>query len=336
MLSTKKNILLLLFCVFYALSAIAADPLPSWNEGTTKQRIIDFVGKVSKKDSKDYVEPVQRIAVFDNDGTLWPEQPVYFQLAFALDRVKALSKDHPEWKTKQPFKAVLENDLKTLEKLGEKGLLEILAATHSGMSTKDFEKIANDWAQTATHPRFKQKYTDLTYQPMLELLSYLRDNQFRTFIVSGGGIEFMRAWAPKAYGIPPEQIVGSSTKVKYELIDGKPVLKRLPEILFIDDKEGKPAGINLFIGQQPIMAFGNSDGDIQMLEWTTLNTDKPSLAMIVHHDDAKREWAYDKDSPIGKLDKGLDKAKKNNWTLISIKDDWNTIFPFEKSASKKD
>jgi len=280
----------------------------------------------TQEDGPDFVPAPQRIATFDNDGTLWCEQPMYVQLAFALERVKSLSDQHPEWKDTQPFKAVLDNDIAALAKSGEKGLLELIMATHAGMSTVEFEKIASDWIKAARHPKFKRPYTELVYQPMLELLAYLRANGFKTFIVSGGGIEFMRPWTERVYGIPPEQVVGSSIKTKYEVKDGVPELIRLPEIHFIDDKAGKPVGINEHIGRRPIAAFGNSDGDLEMLEWTTA-VGGARLGMLVHHDDAAREYAYDRKSHFGTLNKGLDEAPKRGWTLISMKDDWKQIFP---------
>jgi hypothetical protein len=304
------------------------DPLPSWSDGKAKQSILDFVTAVTKEGASDFVPVPQRIATFDNDGTLWCEQPMYVQLAFALDRVKALSNQHPEWKTEQPFKAVLDNDIATLAKSGEKGLLELVMATHAGMTTDEFAKIASDWIKTARHPKFKRPYTDLVYQPMLELLAYLRANGFKTFIVSGGGIEFMRPWTERVYGVPPEQVVGSSIKTKFQMRNSQPVLFRLPEISFVDDGPGKPVGINAHIGRRPIAAFGNSDGDIQMLQWATKSGGR-RLGLIVHHTDAVREYAYDRKSHFGKLDKGLDAAKINGWTVVSTKDDWKRIFKFE-------
>jgi phosphoglycolate phosphatase-like HAD superfamily hydrolase len=311
------------------LALAQGDPLPSWNDGANKQSILNFVAAVTKEGSSDFVPVPQRIATFDNDGTLWCEQPMYVQLAFALERVKALSNQHPEWKTNQPFKAVLDNDIAALAKSGEKGLLELVMATHAGMTTEQFATIASDWIKTARHPKFKLPYTDLVYQPMLELLAYLRANGFKTFIVSGGGIEFMRPWTEQVYGIPPDQVVGSSIKTKFQMKDGHPELFRLPEIDFVDDGPGKPVGINAHIGQRPIAAFGNSDGDIQMLQWATLSGGR-RLGLIVHHTDAAREYAYDRKSHFGKLVKGLDAAKVNGWTLVSMKDDWKKIFAFEK------
>lgn len=283
---------------------------------------------MTREGSADFVPASQRIATFDNDGTLWREQPMYVQLAFALDRVKALSNQHPEWKDKQPFNAVLENDIVTLAESGEKGLLELVMATHAGMTTDEFAKIASDWIETARHPKFKRPYTELVYQPMLELLSYLRANGFKTFIVSGGGIELMRPWTERIYGIPPEQVVGSSIRSEFKLRDGRPVLVRLPAINFIDDKAGKPVGINEHIGRRPIAAFGNSDGDLQMLQWTTISGGR-RLGLIVHHTDGEREYAYDRMSSFGHLDKALDAAKENDWTVVSMKDDWKRIFKFQ-------
>jgi hypothetical protein len=309
--------------------AYAAEPLPSWNEGAAKQAIIEFVTKVTIQGGPDFVPPAERIATFDNDGTLWAEQPMYFQLLFALDRVKALAPKHPEWKTKEPFASLLKGDVKGALAGGERAMLEIVMNTHAGMTTVEFEQIVKDWIATAKHPRFKRPYTECVYKPMLELLAYLRVNGFKTFIVSGGGIEFMRPWTGKVYGIPPEQVVGSSIKTKYEMRDGKPVLVRLPEINFIDDKTGKPVGINSHIGRRPIAAFGNSDGDQQMLEWTQAGG-SARLMMLVHHDDAKREWAYGAQSKIGTFSDALmAEAKKSSWTIISMKNDWKVIFPFE-------
>ena len=308
------------------LNARADDPLPSWNDGETKQSIVDFVAKVTKEGSSDFVPIAERIATFDNDGTLWCEQPMYFQLIFALDRVKALAPQHPEWKNKEPFASLLKGDVKGALAGGERAIAEIIMVTHAGMTTAEFEQLVKDWLAIAKHPKFKKPYTECVYQPMLELLTYLRDNGFKTFIVSGGGIEFMRPWTEKVYGIPPEQVVGSSIKTKYEMRDGKPVLVRLPEINFIDDKTGKPVGINAHIGRRPIAAFGNSDGDQQMLEWTQAGNGA-RLMMLVHHDDAEREFAYGAKSHIGTFSDALmDEAKKNGWTVISMKNDWKKIF----------
>jgi len=321
-------VVVLAFWLAISSLATAADPLPSWTEGRAKQSVVDFVQRVTAPGGKDFVPEPERIAVFDNDGTLWAEQPFYFQLVFALDRVKALAAKHPEWQEKEPFKSALTGDLKGVLAGGEHALLELVMATHAGMTTEEFEQVVNNWIAKAKHPRFNRPYTECVYQPMLELLAYLRANGFKTWIVSGGGIEFMRPWTERVYGIPPEQVVGSSIKTKFEVRDGKPVLMRLPEINFIDDKAGKPVGINQHIGRRPIAAFGNSDGDFQMLEWTTTGSG-PRFGMIVHHDDAKREWAYDRKSSIGKLDRGLDEAAKRGWVVVSMKRDWKSIFPFE-------
>ena len=284
---------------------------------------------MTKEGSPDFVPLAERIATFDNDGTLWAEQPLYFQFLFAIDRVKALAPQHPEWKEKEPFKFLLAGDVKGALAGGEHALLEIVAATHSSMTTEEFERIVKDWLATAKHPKTGRLYTEMVYQPMLELLAYLRANGFKTFIVSGGGIEFMRAFAEKVYGIPPEQVIGSSGKLKFELRDGKPVLVKLPEIDFIDDKAGKPVAIQKHIGRRPIAAFGNSDGDLQMLQWTAAGSG-PRFCLYVHHTDAEREWAYDRKSSIGRLDKGLDEAKARGWTVVSMKDDWQSIYPPEK------
>jgi hypothetical protein len=322
-----KIITLALVLAVAPMAAAAAD-LPSWNEGEAKQSIVDFVQRVTTSGSADYVPVPERIVVFDNDGTLWIEQPMYVQLAFVLDRVKVLAPAHPEWKNMQPFKAALEGDLKTIASGGEHALLELIMVTHAGMTTTEFAQTVKDWLDVARHPKFKQPYTELVYQPMLELLAYLRANGFKTFIVSGGGIEFMRPWTEEVYGIPPEQVVGSSIETKFELRDGKPVLVRLPEIDFIDDKAGKPVGINRHIGRRPIAAFGNSDGDLQMIQWT-ISGPGPRFALIVHHTDAKREYAYDRESSIGRLDKTLDAAKERGWTVVDMQRDWGRVFPVD-------
>jgi len=320
----------LLFTLWSGMAHAQSDPLPSWNDGATKKSITDFVARVTTPGSLDFVSAEQRIATFDNDGTLWCEQPVYFQVAFAFDEIKRLEPLHPEWKTKQPFKVLLGHDMAALAAAGEKGLLEIVAATHAGMTTEDFSKTVLDWIAIAQHPRFKRPYTDLTYQPMKELLGFLRANGFKTFIVSGGGVEFMRPWTERVYGIPPEQVVGSSGVVKFEMqADGKPILMKLPQIEFVDDGAGKPVGINRFIGRRPIFAFGNSDGDLQMLQWTAAG-DGVRFMGIVHHTDAEREYAYDRRSKIGKLDKALDEGMAKGWTIVDMKNDWNVIFLFQK------
>jgi hypothetical protein len=307
-------------------SQAAGPVLPSWNDGDARQQILDFVARVTDPASPDFVPEAERIATFDNDGCLWAEQPAYFQLLFAIDRVKALAPEHPEWTAQQPFQAVLEGDMEALAVAGHHGLLELVMATHAGMTTEEFEAVVGDWLATARHPVTGKPYTEMVYQPMLELLDYLRANGFKTFIVSGGGIEFMRPWTGQVYGIPPEQVVGSSIRTEYEVRDGVPVLVRLPELNFIDDKEGKPAGINAHIGRRPIMAFGNSDGDFQMLEWTTASPGA-RLGVLIHHTDAEREWAYDRASHIGRLDRGLDEAADRGWVVVDMKQDWHTVFP---------
>jgi phosphoglycolate phosphatase-like HAD superfamily hydrolase len=317
-----------LMCV----SALSAqiDPLNSWNDGPAKQAIVDFVQRTTAPGSPQLIPAAERIVVFDNDGTLWIEQPVYSQLLFAVDRVKALAAQHPEWQDQEPFASVLRGDMTAALAGGEHGILKIVMASHAGMTTSQFEQIVRDWLATAKHPRFKRPYTDLVYQPMVELLGYLRANGFKTFIVSGGGIEFMRPWAEAVYGIPPEQVIGSSIKTKLEVRDGKPVLVRLPELNFIDDKAGKPVGINSHIGRRPVAAFGNSDGDRQMLQWTQAGAGT-RLMMLVHHDDAVREWAYGAESKIGTFSNSLaNEARDKGWSVISIKNDWKRVFAFER------
>ncbi|MGZ5191433.1 MAG: HAD family hydrolase, partial [Flavisolibacter sp.] len=305
------------------------NPLPSWNDGNTKKSIIDFVIKTTKKGSPDFIPIADRIACFDNDGTLWSEQPLYFQLAFALDRIKTLAPDHPEWETTQPFQSVLEGNINGALAGGEKALLQMVMATHAGMSDEAFNKIVKDWIATAVHPVKKKHYNELIYQPMVELLNYLRANGYKTYIVSGGGVDFMRPWVEKAYGIPPEQVIGSSGKVKYDTVNGKPVLMKLPEIDFIDDKEGKPIAIHKHIGKRPVFTGGNSDGDYAMLQYTSTGNG-PRFGLIVHHTDEIREWSYDRKSHIGRLDKGLYDAAKYNWQLVDMKNDWKKIYAFEK------
>jgi phosphoglycolate phosphatase-like HAD superfamily hydrolase len=309
-----------------ALPAAAQDPLPSWNDTGPKKAIIAFVGKVTKAGTPDFVPPTQRIATFDNDGTLWPEQPLYFQLEFAIDRIKLQAAAHPEWKTQEPFASLIEGDIPRALARGEQDIMDALTTTHAGMTTEAFERIARDWVRTKRDARFKRPYITLAYQPMVELLNYLRANGFKTFIVSGGGVEFIRAFAEDAYGIPPDQVVGSSGRLKYQMRGDVPELLKLPAVDFVNDKDGKVVGIQKFIGRRPIAAFGNSDGDQQMLEWTAAGNG-PRLAVLVHHTDAAREWAYDRDSRIGTLDKALDMAVAKKWTVISMKDDWNAIFP---------
>lgn len=319
---------LLVGSVLSSIAMAGVDPLSSWNDTAPKQAIIAFVEKVTTDGSPDFVPPAERIATFDNDGCLWSEQPMYFQAFFVFDRIKTLAPQHPEWKDKEPFASVLRGDMKSALAGGEHALIEMAMATHAGTTTEEFETIVTDWVTTAKHPGTGRLYTEMVFQPMLELLAYLRANGFKTFIVSGGGIEFMRPWAEKVYGIPPEQVIGSSIKTKFEIRDGNPVLVRLPEMNFIDDKEGKPVGIQMHIGRRPIAAFGNSDGDLQMLQWTAAGKGV-RFCLYVHHTDAEREWAYDRQSSIGKLDKGLDEAKAKGWTVASMKDDWKRIYPFD-------
>lgn len=306
--------------------ARADDALASWNDTLSKQAIMAFVSRVTATGTPGYVAPSKRIAVFDNDGTLWAEQPAYFQLFFAIDRIKALAPEHPEWQQQEPFASVLKGDLQGALAGGEKALLELVMASHAGITTEEFASLVRDWGDTARHPQTGRAYTAMVYQPMLELLDYLRANGFKTYIVSGGGIEFVRVFSAEVYGIPPEQVIGSSIKTKFEIRNGQPVLMRLPEIDFIDDKAGKPVAINLHIGRRPIAAFGNSDGDLQMLQWTTAGKG-PSFALFVHHSDAEREWAYDRESHIGKFDKGLDEARAKGWTVVDMKRDWKLIYP---------
>lgn len=309
-------------------TAKTTDPLPSWNDGESKKAILAYVKEVTDPKSSTFIAIPDRIATFDNDGTLWSEQPLYFQFFFALDRVKALAPKHPEWKSKQPFKAVLEHNLPELMKQGEKGLLQIIMATHVGNTTEEFESIVSQWIDTAKHPTKKVVYTELVFQPMLELIQYLQANEFKTFIVSGGGIEFMRPWTERVYGIPKDQVVGSSVKTQYDYNDGKPIIKRLTEIDLVDDKEGKPIGINRYIGRKPVFAAGNSDGDLQMLQWTDSNPLK-SFQLYVHHTDSTREWAYDRASHIGTFDRSWDEAKAKGWAIVDMKEEWKSIYPSE-------
>jgi phosphoglycolate phosphatase-like HAD superfamily hydrolase len=330
----RRMFFVLLFAAGIVTSPFGAlaqsDPLPSWNDGAVKKSITEFVARVTREGGPDFVAVPERIATFDNDGTLWTEQPYYFQFAFALDRIKALAPQHPEWKTKQPFKALLEGDKQALAAAGKDGLLQIMAVTHTGMTVEDFTKTVLEWTATARHPRFHRPYIELIYQPMLELLTYLRANGFKTFIVSGGGVEFMRPWTEKVYGIPPEQVVGSSGVVKFQTSpDGRPELLKLAKIEFVDDGPGKPVGINRFIGRRPIFAFGNSDGDLAMLQWTMAGKGL-RFAGLVHHTDATREYAYDRESKVGKLDQALDEATVKGWAVVDMKEDWKTVFPAEK------
>lgn len=317
---------LVIVALLVAATAVA-DPLASWTEGPGKRSIIDFVGRVTREGSADYLAPRERIAVFDNDGTLWIEQPMYVQFAFALDRIKTLAPLHPEWRTTAPFKDALNGDSKALLASGPHALLQVVAGAHSGMTTEDFNTIVGSWLATAKHPRFQRPYTSLAYQPMLELLDYLQGQGFKTFIVSGGGVEFMRVFAEQVYDIPPEQTVGSSAATKFVAVgtNGKPALLKEPQIEFINDGPGKPSGINRFIGRRPVLAFGNSDGDLQMLQWTAGGAGASFVALI-HHTDAEREYAYDRDSTVGRLDKALDEAQRQQWLVVDMKRDWQRIF----------
>jgi haloacid dehalogenase-like hydrolase len=310
-------------------SASTDEYLASWRDTLPKRSIVAFVESVTDPDGRDYVPPAERIAVFDNDGTLWSEQPIYFQLFFAFDRVEQLAPEHPEWRETQPFRAVLEDDREAIAAAGLHGLLELVMASHAGNTTAEFEGIVRDWLATAKHPRFQRPFTDLVYQPMLELMNYLRANDFRVYIVSGGGIEFMRPWVEEVYGVPPEQVVGSSIVTEFEIRDGEPVLVRRPELDFVDDGVGKPVGIHKSIGRRPIAAFGNSDGDLEMLQWTAAG-DGPSLCLYVHHTDSEREWAYDRESSFGRLDRGLTEAAEKGWTVVDMKNDWSIVYPFER------
>ena len=329
---TLSGILSLLFTAIFVLifsNGVLAnlnDPLPSWNNTATKSAIIDFVQRISQKDSKDYVPPQERIATFDNDGTLWAEKPIYPQLQFALDVAKKQAEADPKLKEQEPFKSALSGQVENILDKGPSGTLELIVHTHTGMSSDEFNQSVKDWLAHARHPRFQKLYPQLVYKPMLELLQYMRDNGFKTYIVSGGGVDFIRPWTETTYGIPPEQVIASSVKCVYEIKDGKPRIKRLPEIQTIVEKTGKPLAINACIGRHPIASFGNSDGDLEMLQWTQ-NGSKPTLKVLVHHTDGEREWQYDRDSKVGHLDKALDEARAKGWTLIDMKNDWKQIFP---------
>ncbi len=306
-----------------------ADPLPSWRAGPAKRAVTDFVARVTTAGGSDFVPIEDRIAVFDNDGTLWSEQPVYTQVAFALDRLKELAPKHPEWREKQPFRGVLDDDAKIVAESGERGLMALMAATQTGTTTDEFAGIVTSWIGSARHPRFNRQYTELVYQPMHELLAYLRTNYFTVFIVSGGGVEFMRPWVREVHGVPPEHVIGSRAKLKYTYKNGKPVLERLPEVDLVDDKAGKPVSIQQMIGRRPIAAFGNSDGDFEMLEWTT-SAPGPRFGLIVHHTDAEREWAYDRESHVGRLARALDEAPRRGWVVADMKRDWAVVYPFQQ------
>lgn len=330
--SMKLNLCILTFfaLTLMILSSVTAsqsqDPLPSWNDGPNKQAIIEFVTKTTDQNQGTFIPPTRRIATFDNDGTLWSEQPLYFQAIYIFDRIRELAPEHPEWQQKEPFASVLNGDSKSALAGGKQALLEMVMGTHAAVTASEFSESVADWLASARHSGSGKPYTAMVYKPMLELLDYLRDNDFKVFIVSGGGIDFLRVFAEEVYGVPPEQVVGSSLKAKYEIRNGLPVIVKQAEVDFIDDKAGKPVGIHRYIGRRPILAVGNSDGDFEMLEWTSAG-EGPSLAMIVHHDDAKREWAYDRESHIGRLIRGLDEGPQRGWKIISMKNDWNLIYP---------
>jgi phosphoserine phosphatase len=325
-LITRFLVVLLVTLGLCSVVPAVAEPLPSWNEGQAKAAITAFVADVTDPLGPSFVAPAERIAVFDNDGTLWVEQPLYTQLAFVLERIRSLAPQHPEWQDQQPFKAAIAGDMESLGAAGMQGLMQLLMVTHAGMTSDEIEVIMAEWLKTARHPRFERPYTELVYQPMLELLDYLRSNGFKTFIVSGGGADFLRPWTERVYGIPPEQVIGSQIALRFELRDGRPVLVREPEVAFVDDKAGKPVAIQRHIGRRPILAFGNSDGDLQMLQWTT-GAPGRSLGLILHHTDGEREYAYDRESHIGRLDKALDLAPDNGWILVSMQDAWSRVFP---------
>jgi phosphoglycolate phosphatase-like HAD superfamily hydrolase len=314
-----------------SLPALAADPLPSWNEGPSKKQIIEFVQAVTAEGSKDYVKPAERIAVFDNDGTLWTEQPAYFEVLFAFDEVKRLAPQHPDWKTTQPFKAVLDGDHQALAATGMDGLLKIIGATHTGVSTEAFIDNAKNWLKQARHPKTGKPFNQMIYQPMLEMLDYLRSQQFKTYIVSGGDTAFMRAFAEEVYGVPPEQVIGSNFVTQFQLNNGQPQVLRTAKLAHNDDGPGKPESIDAIIGRRPILAFGNSDGDLQMLQWTAAGKGKRFMG-LVHHTDAKREWAYDRNSQVGRLDKALDQARTQHWTVVDMASEWRRIYPFEPAV----
>jgi len=307
-------------------SATGPDPLPSWNDTPARRSILDFVANASNERHQHHIPVSERIAVFDNDGTLWSEQPAYFQLLFAIDRVRALAPQNPQWRTTQPFQAAIEGDMQTLAQSGEKGIAQMVMATHAGMTTDEFDRVVRDWIATARHPDTGRPYTEMVFQPMLELLAHLRDRGFKTYIVSGGGVEFIRVFSEEIYGVPPEQVIGSTIRTEFEMTADGPVIRRLPELDFIDDKAGKPVAINRVIGRRPAVAVGNSDGDLQMLQWTAARQGA-SLCVLIHHTDDRREWAYDRDSHIGRLDEALDEAQRSGWTVVNMARDWKTVFP---------
>ena len=326
--------LLLSLALSLPLLALAAEPLPSWNDGPSKKSIIEFVQAVTTEGSKDYVKPAERIAVFDNDGTLWSEQPMYFQVLFALEEVKRMAPQHPQWKTEQPFKAVLENDHQALAASGMDGLMKIIGATHTGITTAALMDNAKTWLSQARHPKTGKPYTEMIFQPMLEMLDYLRSQDFKTYIVSGGEVEFMRAFAEQVYGIPPEQVIGTTFATQFQLNGNDASILRLPKLAHNDDGPGKPESIQQVIGRQPILAFGNSDGDLQMLQWTAAGPGKRFMG-LVHHTDAKREWAYDRQSNIGRLDKALDEANKRGWSVVDMSSEWSRIYPFDTGTTEQ-
>ena len=323
------SLMLLAGCLLWGLAdAAIAQPLASWNDGPAKRAIVKFVADVTEQGASTFVAPGDRIAVFDNDGTLWSEQPMYFQLMFVVDRIRAMAPQHPEWKDREPFKSVLAGDVRAALAGGENAVAEMVAVTHAGMTVDEFEAQVNDWLATARHPRFGRPYTDLVYQPMIELLAYLRKNGFKTFIVSGGGVEFMRPWTRKVYGIPPEQVIGSQGKLALETRGGVPVLVKLPQVELVDDRAGKPIGIQKHIGRRPLAAFGNSDGDLEMLQWTAA-APGPRFVLIVRHTDGEREWAYDRTSNIGRLDKAWDEASARGWAIVDMRRDWKRVYTFQ-------
>jgi phosphoglycolate phosphatase-like HAD superfamily hydrolase len=328
----QTRLWLLALLLVLPLASPAAEVLPSWKDGPSRQAIEAFVTAVTREGDKDFIPPAERIAVFDNDGTLWSEQPMYFEVLFALDEVKRMAPQHPEWKDKQPFKAVLENDQKALAAAGEKGLLQIVGATHTGVTTAEFNANAQRWLTKAVHPRSHKPYTEMVFQPMLELLGYLRENGFKTYIVSGGEVAFMRAFAEEVYGIPPEQVIGTTFVTQFQNKDGKFSILRQGKVAHNDDGPGKPESIESIIGRRPVFAFGNSDGDLQMLQWTTAGEGR-RLAGLVHHTDGQREWAYDRKSNIGRLDKALDQATGNKWVVVDMAKEWTRIYPGDPDQS---
>ncbi len=337
----KQNfsiLFLLIFSLFYACTTtekeeqttpVVGEVLPSWNTGNVKTEIMEFVEEVCDSSSVNFIPIADRIATFDNDGTLWAEQPMYFQLLFAIQRIKDMAPEHPEWTKEEPYKSILTEDFESLMKQGPSALYSLIYTSHAGNTTEEFEQIVSKWISTAKHPTSQKLYTEMVYQPMLELINYLQQKRFKVFIVSGGGLDFMRAWCEDVYGIPKDQVVGSTTVTEYDYNKGEPVIRRKAEMEFLNDKEGKPISIHKYIGRNPAIAVGNSDGDLQMLRWGDSNSFK-SLQIYVHHTDSVREWAYDRNSAIGHFDKGLDEAKNKNWVIIDMEKDWKIIYPFQK------